>query len=80
MRQYDLKAADGSVSTRAHIGPQLGDPLRLTKRLNDDQVVEIELDEAEVRALGIVAQALVKVRDEVAAAAAFAPAVARGAE
>jgi len=64
--RYDVKGADGAVRLRVQHGPGLDD-VRLTKQINDDQVVDLVLDAAELRGLEVVVAAIAKVRAEQAA-------------
>jgi hypothetical protein len=70
--RYDLKGVDGGIRTKVHHGPELEDPVRITQRVDDDQVVELEFDLVELRGLHHVLGAIVKVRAEAAAKAAAA--------
>lgn len=63
MKRYHFKGTDGAVRLRLLHGPTLDD-VRLTRQVNDDQVVELELDAAELRGLHHVLGAILKVRDQ----------------
>jgi len=66
--RFAIKDASGEVATNVELDV-VGD-FRLTKRLSDDVVVELALDDVELRGLQVVIDGVLKVRAEIAARAA----------